>query len=270
MLGSVRLATMALGWGDPHGEQFDPWLGEVKAAGYEGVSGFAEFGWKEYIDQPDLFRKHLDENGLGLASVDAALAADFDFYRRVCEFICNAGGRHLVLFGGAGSAPGDAAAIGGLLNRIGEIALSYGISAAYHNHTGTAGETLADMDRLLAQTDPAKFAVMLDVGHATMDFSELPVERRAIVFLQKYWERLDLIEFKDWSPSTLLDTPVGDGESDWTAIFGFLEAKDYRGWIVVEQNFGESENRIGSPFDCALRSREFIERSSAQKGGSGG
>lgn len=260
----VQFAAMSLGWSNPHGEQLAPWLAEVKSAGYAGVAGFAFAGMVEtfygQFGDPAAFKSMLDEHGLALASVDVGVAADFDFYRQVCNFMAAVGGRHLVCLGGTGRADGDFATVGALLNRIGEIAHEYGLSAAYHNHTGAIGETFTDMDRLLAETDPDRFSVMVDVGHATKDFVELPVRERAVAFLEKYWGRIDFIEFKDWHPDTDLNTPLGEGECDWPTLFNLLRTKNYAGWITVEQNGSEGTSHERTPLECARTSRDFIKK----------
>jgi sugar phosphate isomerase/epimerase len=45
----------------------------VKEAGYDGVAGFAEWGWQEYIGRPNDFRRMLDDEGVGVASVDVGI-----------------------------------------------------------------------------------------------------------------------------------------------------------------------------------------------------
>lgn len=43
---SIKLAAMSLGWGNPSGDDLIPFLKEVKAAGYDGVAGFADTSWE--------------------------------------------------------------------------------------------------------------------------------------------------------------------------------------------------------------------------------
>ena len=257
---AISLAAMSLLWNNPNGDKLEPWLDEVKAAGYDGVAGFAEWGWQDYLAKPAEFGRLLANHGLKLASMDIGVHANFDQYRQACRFMAELGARHLVCLGGWGKEPADFAALGGLLNRIGEIALEFGVHAVYHNHTGNTGETFEDMDRLLACTDPGKFFVMCDTGHATKDFVKQPVAQRATLFLEKYWDRLDFIEFKDWNPETDLNTPLGEGQCDFAAVFGLLKAKQYKGWITVEQNGHEGRSRGRLPLECAKISREFIRK----------
>ena len=253
----IRLAVCSLLWARPAGEEFASFLKEAKQAGYEGVAGFAHGDLRGFIDAPASLGSMLSAEDLSMASVDSDIRVDFDYYRRVCDFMATLDCSHLVLLGGQGKQEGDFPALAALLNHIGEIAQQRGVFAHYHNHTGCTGETFEDMDKLLAYTDPDKLGVMCDVGHATKDFINQPVAERAIRFLKKYWDRLGFIEFKDWHSETDLNTPVGEGLCDWEAVFGIIEQRGYSGWITVEQN-EPSRNR--TPLECARVSREFIRK----------
>lgn len=250
---SIKLAAMSLGWGNPGGADLVPFLKEVKAAGYDGVAGFADAGWDEYIDQPAEFSRLLADEGLSLGSLDARTHKDLDQYRRICSFMAELGCRHLVCLGGVGTVVDDYVALGSVLEQIGEVALEFGVKAVYHN--GRTRETFSNMETVLANSDPEKLLAMCDTGHATRDFVELPRAERAARFMEKHWERLDFIEFKDWNPETDLNTPVGEGLCGWEAVFALIKAKKYTGWITVEQN-GLSLGRSG--IECARISRQFI------------
>lgn len=250
---SIKLAAMSLGWGNPSGEGLVPFLKEVKAAGYEGVAGFADAGWDDYIDQPAKFGQWLADEGLFLASLDVNTHRDLDQCRRICNFMAKLECRHLVCLGGVGTVAEDYTALGPVLERIGEIALEFGVRVVYHN--GRTRESFSDMETVLDNSDPEKVFAMCDTGHATRDFVELPRIERAARFMEKYWERLDFIEFKDWHPDTDLNTPVGEGLCGWEAVFALIKEKRYSGWITVEQN-GLSRGR--SALECARISNQFI------------
>lgn len=250
---SIKLAAMSLGWGNPSGEGLVPFLKEVKAAGYEGVAGFADVGWDGYIDQPAEFSRLLADEGLSLANLDVKTHRDLAQYQRICSFMAELGCRHLVCLGGVGTVVDDYAALGPVLERIGEASLEFGVRTVYHN--GRTRESFSNMETVLANSDPEKVFAMCDTGHATRDFVELPRVERAASFMEKYWERLDFIEFKDWHPETELNTPVGEGLCGWEAVFALIKEKGYSGWITVEQN-GLSRGRSAS--ECARISRQFI------------
>ncbi|MFC1715952.1 sugar phosphate isomerase/epimerase family protein [Candidatus Poribacteria bacterium] len=250
---SIKLAAMSLGWGNPSGEDLVPFLKEVKAAGYDGVAGFADAGWDDYIDQPAKFSRLLANEGLSLASLDAKTHGDLDQYRRICSFMAELRCRHLVCLGGVGTVVENYVALGPVLERIGETALEFGVRVVYHN--GRTRESFSDMETVLSNSDPGKVFAMCDTGHATRDFVELPRAERAVRFMEKYWERLDFIEFKDWHPETDLNTPVGEGLCGWEAVFALIKEKRYSDWITIEQN---GLSRGHSAVECARISRQFI------------
>jgi len=146
------------------------------------------------------------------------------------------------------------------LNRIGELSLSYGIKTLYHNHTRGIGESFNDLERVHSEADASKVGMMLDTGHATKDFHELPPQERAITFLKKYWDRIEFMEFKDWNEHTDLNTPLGEGECDYESIFAQIRSVGYEGWILVEQNYSEKHSLGRSPKECAVISREYIRQ----------
>ncbi len=254
---AIKVACMSLMWGggDFPIQGLPTWLDEVVGAGYEGVALFQR-QLLRFAQESD-FRGLLEERDLALASVDYTIDRDFDALRGVCELMQSLNARHLVTIGGLATRDADPAEIAAVLNTIGEAALAYDVHACYHNHTGHTGETLEETEQLLALTDPTKFFGFLDTGHATKDFVGHPVGKRAAMFLERNWDRIDFLEFKDWSEEYELCTEVGAGLCDYDAVFRILKERSYSGWITVEQN-----GPMGSktPFECAKASRDFIRR----------
>ncbi|MBT3602770.1 MAG: TIM barrel protein [Candidatus Latescibacteria bacterium] len=254
---NIKLAAMTINWANPKGDGLIPFLKEVKEAGYEGVSGFADSHWAEQMANPKEFGQQLADEGLELASMDIVSACDIDLVKTICESMAYLNCKHLVCLGGVGTAADDYPELAPVLERIGEISLSFGIKTAYHN--GRTQETIANMETVLAHASPDKVFAMCDTGHATRDFVELPHPERAPHFMRKHWDRLDFIEFKDWNEETDLNTPVGDGLCDWEAVFDLIKEKEYEGWVLVEQNGHEDPTSKGrTPLECAKISREFI------------
>jgi sugar phosphate isomerase/epimerase len=251
----IKVACMSLMWGKGRlpTESVPAWLDDVVAAGYDGAAVF-DRELLRFTQEMD-FHGLLTEHNLALVSVDYTIDRDSDRLRRVCELMQSLNARHLVTIGGLATRDTDPAEIAPLLNEIGETALVYGVHACYHNHTGNTGETLEETEKLLALTDPAKFFGFLDTGHATKDFVGHSAEKRAAMFLERNWDRIDFLEFKDWAEEHDLCTEVGAGVCDYEAVFRILKEKAYSGWITVEQN-GPMGHK--TPLECARASRDFI------------
>ena len=253
----IKVACMSLMWGGGNLaiEDAPCWLDEVVEAGYDGIALFHK-ELLRFVQESD-FRGLLKDRNLALASVDYRIDRDSDSLRRACELMQSLNARHLVTIGGIATRDADPAEIAAVLNTIGETAVEYDVHAYYHNHTGHTGETLEETEKLLALTDPTKFFGFLDTGHATKDFVGYPVGRRAAIFLERNWDRIDFLEFKDWSEEHDLCTEVGAGQCDYSAVFRILKDRSYSGWITVEQN-GPMGRR--TPLECAKASRDFIQR----------
>ena len=252
----IKLACMSLMWGgDLPNDEMSAWVDDVSTAGYAGVATF-ERVLLRLMEETD-FVERITDRELPLVSVDLVIDRDFDRVNRVCEVMQQLGAKHLVTIGGLAQKGADMNEIADLLNEIGEIAQIYDVRACFHNHTHHTGETLEETEELLQKTDPTKFFGFLDVGHATKDFVGHPVEQRASIFLERNWDRIDFLEFKDWHEDSDLRTEVGGGRCDYESVFGLLKEKRYSGWVTVEQNGPTGEK---TPLECARASRDFIRQ----------
>lgn len=254
----IKVGICSLLWDNPNGERLVPWLKEVRELGYDGVSGFADWGWESYKSDGLAFDQTLSECGLELGSMVTGLHFNFDRYRELFSFMQANRCENMVCLGAFGKGEHDYGMLGSFLNYLGLEAKPYGIHVHYHNHTHNTGETLKDMERLLASTDPSLVSVMCDVGHATKDFIELPPQERAISFLEFYRDRLNFIELKDYNEYTGLNTPLGEGNCNFGEVFNYMRTLPYRGWVVVEQNGHEGKSKGREPKECAAISRQFI------------
>ncbi|NQZ70507.1 MAG: sugar phosphate isomerase/epimerase [Lentisphaeria bacterium] len=253
----IKLACMSLMWGmcNLANDQVPQWIDDIKAADYDGVALF-DGELRRMTDEID-FKSLLNDHGLSLASVDYFIDNDNEHLHQVCEIMQSYKSRHLVTIGGLATPEADPQEIADILNVMGEIALTYDIHACYHNHTNDLGETCEQTENLLSLTDPNKFFGFVDTGHATKDFIEFPVAERATRFLQRNWERIDFIEFKDWSEQYDLCTELGAGTCDYVSVFALLKEKKYSGWITVEQN-GVMGDKTAA--ESAKASADFIRK----------
>jgi inosose dehydratase len=147
-------------------------------------------------------------------------------------------------------------------------ASGHGVQIAVHPHYGTAIERWAHVDRVLASSD-VMFCV--DTGHLLVgDIDPIRVIRAAD-------GRVAHVHFKDVDATLAarvrggkigyrdavargLYRPLGDGDVDVAEILTLLEASDYRGWYVLEQDVVlEAEPAEGDgPAAAAARSVHFL------------
>jgi inosose dehydratase len=156
------------------------------------------------------------------------------------------------------------------IHAIGRLARDqFGVRATVHPHAGGYIEFEDELERLVADLDPALAGLCLDTGHlayAGMD----PVET-----LRKYSGRFDYIHFKDIDPDVFsrvmgehirffdacgqgVMCPIGRGNIDYIAIRTLLTEIDYGGYITIEQE--RDPLNSGSILDDLAASRAFLKR----------
>ncbi|MDQ0199379.1 myo-inosose-2 dehydratase [Neobacillus ginsengisoli] len=152
------------------------------------------------------------------------------------------------------------------LNELGKIAEQYNLKLVYHHHMGTGIQTLAEVDRLMENTDPKHVHLLYDTGHIYVSDSDY------MTLLNKHLNRIKHIHFKDvrqevreqgekegksFLQSFLagMFTVPGDGCIDFTEVFKRLLETNYSGWIVIE---AEQDPSVAHPLEYALKARKYI------------
>jgi inosose dehydratase len=148
-----------------------------------------------------------------------------------------------------------------------EVKAKTGLRTVFHHHCAGFAETPAEIDNLLALTDPSLVGLVLDMGHYMFGGGD-PLQA-----LKKHSERIWHIHFKDCDPSVAARSgaekwdyfksvgsgvfcELGKGSVDFSAIVAELKAQNYSGWIVVEQDVLPG---MGNPKVCAQRNRDYIK-----------
>lgn len=141
-----------------------------------------------------------------------------------------------------------------------------GVRTVFHHHCAGFVETPAEVDRLLEQTDPAVLGLCLDTGHFAYGGGD------PVAAFDRYGDRIWHVHFKDHHPEIArraraegwdyfravgagVFCELGAGDVDFAAVLGALRARDYRGWIVVEQDVLPG---MGAPLASARRNRDFL------------
>ena len=153
------------------------------------------------------------------------------------------------------------------MNKLGKIAKEeYGIALTFHHHMGTIVQSLAEVDRMMENTDPEYVSLLFDTGHFTY-CGEDPLE-----VVKKYVHRIKHVHLKDIRPEVVEQvkkenmsflagvragafTIPGDGCINYDPIFKVLEDAGYEGYMVVE---AEQDPAKANPLEYAIRARKFI------------
>lgn len=156
------------------------------------------------------------------------------------------------------------------LNRLGETANRYGIALTLHHHMGTVVQTEAEIDRMMANTDPALFNLLYDSGHLAYCGEDY------LGVLKKYAKRIKHVHLKDVRPDVIAKvkenhlsflegvrmgtfTVPGDGVIDFGPIFDVLEESGYEGYVLVE---AEQDPAVANPLEYAIKARKYIAEKS--------
>jgi len=151
------------------------------------------------------------------------------------------------------------------LDAVARHLAAQGVRMAFHHHMGTAVETAAEVDRMLAGTSEA-VGLLLDTGHFTFAGDD-PLE-----VLERHAARINHVHCKDVRADVLarvraadasfLDsvlagvfTVPGDGSVDYAPILARLARQGYDGWLVVE---AEQDPAIAHPLTYATIGRRNL------------
>jgi len=143
-----------------------------------------------------------------------------------------------------------------------------GLRTAFHHHCAGFVETPQETDTLLGLTDPALVGLCYDTGHYAYAGGD------ALEGLRRYGERVWHVHFKDcyreiaararregWDYLRAVRNGVfyglGGGDLDFAAMLHELRRRDYRGWIVVEDELSPG---MGDPLKSAQRDRDYLRR----------
>lgn len=152
------------------------------------------------------------------------------------------------------------------LNRLGERAIKAGLRLCYHHHMGTGVQTRAEIDRLMADTDPASVHLLVDTGHLTWAGGD-PLQ-----LVQDHFERIGHVHLKDIRRPVMEEatkrgfsfidaieagvfTVPGDGDIDFVPILQALSDRGYEGWLVVE---AEQDPAKAHPLTYATKARAYL------------
>jgi inosose dehydratase len=145
-----------------------------------------------------------------------------------------------------------------------------GLRTVFHHHCAGYVETPDEIATLLDMTDPKYLGLVFDTGH--FRYGSGPMGRDMIAFLDRFAERVWYIHCKDCEPNvarrarteqwdyfTALRRGVfcelGKGSVDFPALLRWLGARNYDGYLLVEQDILPG---MGTPKDSAQRNREYL------------
>jgi len=143
----------------------------------------------------------------------------------------------------------------------------YGLTVSIHPHAAGFIDFEPEVERLLADIDPALLKVCLDTGHSHYAGFD------PVAFMARHMARIAYVHFKDIDPKVKADVVakrtgfydacgqgifcnLGKGITDFTAVRRLLLESGYQGWCTVEQDCDPSGPT--SPVEDARANRAYL------------
>lgn len=151
---------------------------------------------------------------------------------------------------------------------IAKSAQDLGVRSVFHHHAGTYVETPAEIERLLAVTDPSLLGVCLDTGHYFYGGGD------PVAFARAHLSRIWHLHLKDIRAKVLAEVrqnqigfleairrgvfaELGQGDVDLAGVIRVLTEGGFDGWGVFEQDVDPAVPGT-NPLASARRSREYL------------
>lgn len=176
--------------------------------------------------------------------------------------------------------PDDAAVVGSLWSRVGEVAAASGVRVALHYDCLQSFHTQEQLVSLLDATDPATVGLALDTAELTIGGID------PVAFYEAHHDRVTHVHLKDTryadsgdehlmpgAESTMLKGGAGrkierwfyelgteGGLVDAEAFVAALRAHDYPGWVVVESDKAGNAAELAMLNSWYLQNRLGVEK----------
>jgi len=237
----VRVASQTNAWAiDPKDfSQFLAVLDKLRELEFQGFETSYR-NLRPHFEDPEAARRKIEEKGLQLLGVHIFLReydpetgiAPWELIREVADGSAAFGAQQVIL-SGRGVA-GDGELDRGFLARkikalakAGDYCAGKGMILSYHNHTGEFQSRPWEMRRLLEETDPEKFRLLLDTGHAARAGVDV------VEFFGEWSARISGMHLRDLRGQE--QVPLGQGELDLTALKQSVRESGWKGWLIVEE-----------------------------------
>ncbi len=255
------------------------YLDQVAAAGYRGTE-LGPFGFlpkDAALLKDELARRKLTLIGATHVHVFSDASTMPTFLSTLTELsglLKSLGAKHLVIMDESNVYPAD---LQGVLDEDGWRGMTrmiaaalelvegqHGLKLSFHPHVGTAVETEAQIDRLLAETE---IDLCFDTGHHAYWGQDV------VAYMERVFPRIAYMHLKNVDPAVrakVLDgtlsmdeafragimCPLPDGAVDIQELMRLLARRGFKGPIVVEQDI--AEHAMETPVALAARNLAFM------------
>ena len=146
-----------------------------------------------------------------------------------------------------------------------------GLRTVFHHHCAGFVETPGEIATLLDLTNPELLGLVFDTGHYYFGSGRNDCDLTAA--LERFAHRIWYVHLKDLEPEVAnrsrseqwdyfaslrhgVFCELGKGCVDFPALLKWLNARDYEGYVLVEQDILPG---MGTPKESALRNRQYLQ-----------
>jgi inosose dehydratase len=144
----------------------------------------------------------------------------------------------------AGTTDEDYTRLGEALDRVTDLAESFGLTASYHPHLTTIVESPEELDRLMSLT---RIGFCPDTAHLAAGGAD------PAAMIRKYPDRIRHVHLKDFRKDPFAFLPLGQGELDFPDIVQAIKESGYDSWLMVEL-----DEYDGDPRTAAQISHQYL------------
>jgi inosose dehydratase len=263
----LRVGYAAITWNGKDDQAID----DVAALGFHGIqlrtSSLAIWG-----DKPEELKRKLAEKKVELlcfssGNVDAVPEKEAEYlatHEKNARFVAAAGGKLLQVVSrrpaGRAPTPEEFARLGKLLNEIGKRTQAHGVKLVYHNHMNAFSEAPDELDRLLAETDPKRVSLLLDIAHYQQGGGD------PVAAVTKLKDRIAIFHLKDVTSPAPGDTKparesyrfveLGRGKVDVPGVLAAIKKIGFNGPAVIELDAVTDPKH--TPYDSAAINKKYV------------
>jgi sugar phosphate isomerase/epimerase len=246
---------------DDMGKDPDGTLKAVADIGYQLLESYGYRERKFFGKTPAEFKKQLAGLGMKMTSSHTGFGvytndteAAWDAVKQNMEDCRAAGAKWIVQAGYPGSrftTFDEVKKLAETFNRIGELAKTFGLKFAYHNHTEefSAIERIIPYQKYIELTDKELVTFQMDIGHVANAMGDY------IGYLLKYPGRFSLLHLRDTDLVTKAATEFGEGDVRMKEVFDLFPAPG----PGRDDYFVEQEEYKYAPLVSVRKSYEYLD-----------
>jgi sugar phosphate isomerase/epimerase len=244
--------------------------GTLKAVADIGYQLLESYGYQErkfFGKTPSDFKKQLADMGMKMTSSHTGFGvyanntdAAWDAVRQNMEDTRTAGAKWIVQAGYPGSRytkQDEVKKLADTFNRIGELAKTFGLKFAYHNHTEEFSpiERKIPYQKYIELTEKELVSFQMDIGHVANAMGDY------IGYLLKYPGRFSTLHLRDTNVVTKAATEFGEGDVRLKEVFDLFPTPK----SGLEDYFVEQEEYKYEPLVSVRKCYEYLDKAAFVK-----